>query len=245
MTSPTHTGTAPALRANNLYPNLLADGSLVGSYDFQASDGVNNRVVARIIVSVDGTSVPGQPAPTSMSLWTTDANGNLVAVAVFGGSKVAPGFRNWNGGSVTDGTDTDFASGTAFFTSVFIPTSKVLTGIGFLMGSVGGTDKVVVQLHDDSGLLLANSTLTGGGTTAGTAAQTQKIPFTSTYQVYGPAMYYIGVSANGNTAKLLTVPAYRGAELFAGSVSQTAATPAAITPPTTFTADKAPIAFVY
>lgn len=155
------------------------------------------------------------------------------------------GFRNFFGGSVTDGTDTAFASGTLFVTSIFIPVNMTLTGIGFLMGSVGGTNRVVVQLNSAAGALLANSTLASSGTVAGTAAQTQKIDFTATYAAKGPATYFIGVSANGNTAKILTVPAYRAPELFSASLSQTAATPAAIVAPSSFSADVAPIAFVY
>jgi hypothetical protein len=58
-------------------------------------------------------------------------------------------------------------------------------------------------------------------------------------------MYYVGISANGNTCRLRTIPAYCGGEIYAGSVSQTHGTVAAITPPTTFTADKAPYVWVY
>jgi len=155
------------------------------------------------------------------------------------------GFANWINPTATSGTDTACANDTQFVTSVFVPVNKTLTGVTFLIGSVGGTDKVYVVLYDADGAVLANSSLTGGGATLGTAAQTQAVAFTATYASKGPRMYYVGVSVNGSTGKLRTVPAYCSAGLFAGSVTQTHGTVAAITEPTTFTADKAPICFVY
>src|SRR5690606_7760259 len=119
------------------------------------------------------------------------------------------------------------------------------TGVSYLVGSVGGTDRAYAVLYDANGAVLANSTLASNGTVVGTAAQVQALAFTSTYACKGPAMYYVGISMNGNTARLRTVPAHCQAGLFAGSVSQTHATVAAITEPTTFTADKAPIVFLY
>jgi hypothetical protein len=147
--------------------------------------------------------------------------------------------------TATSGTDTAFADGTQFVSSIWLPVNKTLTGVGYLIGSVGGTDKVYAVLYDADGAVLANSSLTGGGATVGTAAQTQTLAFTSTYAAVGPRMYYVGISANGATAKLRTVPAYTAVSLFAGSVAQVHGTVAAITEPTTFTADKAPFCWVY
>ena len=155
------------------------------------------------------------------------------------------GFRNFTPSAATSGTDTAFANGTQFVTSIFIPVNKTLTGVGYLVGSVGGTDKVYAVLYDSAGAVLANSTLASSGTTAGTAAEIQTLAFTATYAAKGPGTFYIGISANGNTAKIRTVIAQVQGELLAGSVSQTHGTVAAITAPTTFTADKAPICFVY
>ena len=155
------------------------------------------------------------------------------------------GFANWVPASATDGTDTACADGTQFVSSIFLPVNKTLTGVTFLIGSVGGTDKVYVVLYDADGAVLANSALTAGGATLGTAAQTQAVAFTATYAAKGPRMYYVGISVNGNTGKLRTLPAYRSGGLYAGSVSQTHGTVAAITEPVTFTADKAPAVFLY
>lgn len=158
---------------------------------------------------------------------------------------VAPsGFANWQPIAATSGTDTAFADGTQFVTSLWVPVNFTITNISYLIGSVGGTDKVYAVLYDASGTNLANSSLTGGGATVGTAANIQTLALTATYAAKGPAMYYVGISANGATAKLRTVPAHCQAGLFAGSVAQAHGTVAAITEPTTFTADKAPVVFV-
>ncbi len=155
------------------------------------------------------------------------------------------GIRNWQPIAATSGTDTTPASGTQFVTSLWLDWNTTLTGISYLIGSVGGTDKVYVVLYDSSGAVLASSDVTGGGATVGTAANIQAVPFTATYAAKGGRRYYVGVSINGGTARLRTVPAHTQAGLFAGQVAQTHGTVAAITVPTTFTADKAPVVFAY
>lgn len=159
----------------------------------------------------------------------------------------AHGFSNWQPVAATSGTDTTPADGTQWVTSIFIPVRKLITNINYLIGSVGGTDKVYAVLYDASGNVLANSSLTSGGATVGTAANIQTLALTATYTAPGPNMYYIGISINGTTARIRTIPAHTQSGLFGNSVSQTHGTSpsvAAITAPTTFTADKAPIVFV-
>lgn len=157
----------------------------------------------------------------------------------------AHGFSNWQPIAATSGTDTALASGTQLVTSIFVPVNKTLTGISYLIGSVGGTDRAYAVLYSAAGAVLANSTLAANGTVVGTAANVQALAFTSTYAAVGPALYYVGLSFNGTTARARTVPAHTQGGLFAGEVAQAHATVAAITPPTTFTADKAPVCFVY
>ncbi len=178
---------------------------------------------------------------------------NLVATALDGGvsaSGVSPisapsGFANWQPVVATSGTDTTPANNTQFLTSLWIPVNMTLTGVGYLIGSVGGTDKVYTALYDSTGALLANSSVSGGGATVGTAANIQTLAFTATYAAKGPGLFFVGISMNGNTARLRTVLAFCQAGLFAGSVTQTHGTVAAVVAPSTFTADKAPICFVY
>ncbi len=155
------------------------------------------------------------------------------------------GAANWQPIAATSGTDTTPADGTQFVTSLWIPANVTLTGAAYLVGSVGGTDKVYAVLYSSAGAVLAQSSTASGGATVGTAAQIQTLAFTSTYAAVGPGLYFLGVSMNGTTARLRTVPAYCQAGLRAGSVAQAHGTVASITVPATFTADKAPVAFVY
>ena len=177
---------------------------------------------------------------------TSTLTGGLAAVLGGGAAAAAPhGFRNWQPIAATSGTDTFFADGTQFVSSIFLPMNKTLTGVGYLVGSVGGTDKVYCALYAADGTLIRKSSVTAGGATAGTAAEVQTLAFETTYAAVGPAMYYVGISGNGNTAKLRTVPAQVHGGIFAGSVAQVHGTVAAITEPVTFTADKAPVCFLY
>lgn len=154
------------------------------------------------------------------------------------------GIANWQPVAATSGTDTTPADGTQFVTSIFVPVNKTITNVNYLIGSVGGTDKVYAVIYDSSGADVANTSLTGGGATVGTAANVQTLALTSTYAAVGPARYFVGISMNGNTARLRTVPAHTQSGLLAGSVSQTHGTVADITAPSTFTADKAPVVFL-
>jgi flagellar capping protein FliD len=169
------------------------------------------------------------------------------ALTVTGGitqANAPSGFGNWNNTAATSGTDTTPANGTQFVTSIFLPVNFTVTNITYLIGSVGGTDKVYAVLYDAAGAVLANTSLTSGGATVGTAANTQTLALTATYAAKGPRLIYVGISMNGNTARLRTVPAFTSFGLWGNSVAQTHGTVAAITPVTTFTADKAPIVFL-
>lgn len=143
--------------------------------------------------------------------------------------------------TTTTGTDTAAVNGTFWIGEVFVPANATVTGASYLLGSVGGTDKVVVALWSSAGALLANSAV-DSSVTAGTTATFQRVPFTATYAATGPAKYFIGVQFNGSTAKLRT-QAFGDCD--STSIAQTFNTPVAITVPTTFTASKAPIAMLY
>ncbi len=126
---------------------------------------------------------------------------------------------------------------------LFLPTNYTITGLGFLIGSVGGTDGVIVALYDSGGLLLANSLLTGSpaGTTCGTTATFQEIALTATYAAKGPALYFAAVQISGNTCRLRLSVA-NGARGSSQAGSQ--ATLATLTPLPTTTA-AAPIMYAY
>lgn len=132
--------------------------------------------------------------------------------------------------TLTPGADQIPVSGTVYFGEISVPAYCTATGVGYLIGSVGGTDKAVVTLYDRNGTLLANSTVTASGTTVGTAATFQEIAFTQPIRLPGPDLYYIGVQANGTTAR------FRVSVIAGGRGSSTAGTSvntASIVPTTT------------
>lgn len=230
------------------------DGNLTAGQSLNTSTG-------QFVISASGTNViveqftavtaPDVSVTDDLSVTDDATIGDALAVTGattttggLAGSSVSAGYNNIPVVSVTGGTDTAFANGTQFVTSIVVPFNKTVTNINYLVGSVGGTDKVYGVLYSSAGAVLANSSLTGGGATAGTAAQIQTLALTATYAAKGPATFFVGISANGNTAKIRTVPAHMQSGILAGSVSQTHGTVAAITAPTTFTADKAPYVFL-
>jgi hypothetical protein len=169
-------------------------------------------------------------------------------VTLKGSSGIVPGagvFKSIYAGGVaplaaTSGTDTTPADGKVFISAIQVPHTMSITGISYLIGSVGGTDKAIAILFDSDGNVVANSAT--AGTTVGTAANFQRLAFTEAYTAKGPGLYYVGIVMDGTTARLRT---HAAGDHPTDSVSQTFGTPVAITPPTTFTADEGPIAVLY
>lgn len=178
--------------------------------------------------------------------------------------KVAGRFRSFQGGvkpvmsamltrwitwpaltSLTAGTDVTPVAGTRYTCSIFIPHSMTLTGIGYLIGTAGGTDKAIAELHDADGTLLANSAV--AGVTVGTLATFQELPFTAPVEVVGPGLYFLSITMNGTTARLRTIPTALGVSqtALAKSATGTFGTVGALAAPTTFTAGVGPIAYTY
>lgn len=194
-----------------------------------------------------GSVEPGDlQTSATYTVGALSSTGAITATGGVAGPSSYTAIQNLPISAATTGTDTTPADGTQFVTPIFVPFNKTLTGAAWLVGSVGGTDRTYVVLYSSAGAVLANSVLTSNGTVAGTTATWQELDFTATYAAKGPALYYVGVSIKGNTARLRTAAAVIGAPLrVAGQVSQTHATVAAITPPATFTADKAPYVYLY
>ena len=142
------------------------------------------------------------------------------------------------------GTNTTMVNGTVFYADIFIPLASVtLTGIGVLNGVTVGTDKGIVSLYDSSGALLANSA-TAGATTSG-ANTFQQYAFTATYTTIKPGRFFVGYQPNGTTDTIRTIATATWIDVVASSATGTFGTLPSITPPTTFTADKGPVAYVY
>jgi hypothetical protein len=166
------------------------------------------------------------------SLFSTQA-ANLYGVHFYSGCGFVPA-------TLTTGTSTAGVATTIFVNELVIPANIPITGIAILLGTVGGTNSIIVTLYDTNGNVLATSAL--AGTLAGTASTFQRIPFITQY-LAGPGRYFIGVQINGTTATISTQAA---GNHYAGTITaQTFGTPVAITPPSSFTAGTGPIAMSY
>jgi len=106
--------------------------------------------------------------------------------------------------STAQGTDTAAVAGRFFVTDLYLPVSCTLTGVAWLVGSVGGTDKAIVALWNAAGEVLATSNL--AGVTVGAAGTAQAINFTASKSISGPTVVAVGIQLNGSTAKLRTAP---------------------------------------
>lgn len=133
-------------------------------------------------------------------------------------------------------------SGTRLFTSVAVGAPTTFTGIDVLIGATGGTDNLIVELHDSTGAIVATSAL--AGTLAGTANLFQRIPFTAPYTA-APGTYYAVVQSNGTTANIAVLASAGISGITNGTATGTFGTSAAITPPTTYTAGVSPLVHLY
>lgn len=141
------------------------------------------------------------------------------------------------------GTDTAHASNKAVYvTTIFVPCNKTLTGAAKLNGTAH-TDKLCYYLFNAAGTKVAQTA--AAGTASATNDVFQEIAFTATYAAVGPALYHVGVQANGTTAKTRTVAAATGLVFTDIATGTSFGAETAITPPTTFTANEAPIAYLY
>jgi hypothetical protein len=142
-------------------------------------------------------------------------------------------------------------------TDILVPYNRVVKNINILSGGTATTDNWLAAIYDSYGYLIASTALAGQILATANSWQTQAIGLvyntrgttTSTaatqVQLFGPQQYYIALQGNGTTGGAIqTVPApYQicAAAIAAGTFGTI---PATITPPTTFTAAKAPIVYL-
>lgn len=155
------------------------------------------------------------------------------------------------------GTNTTDIAGQLWITDIFIPIEKLITKIGFLQGGTATTDNFMVAIYDSLGNLIANSAVAGAVLSGANTFQEQTLLIPSNNPtIYGgaaqlilpgPAQYFIAVQGNGTAAGAIrTVATATYVDVLGGVLAGTFGTmPAKITPITTFTADKAPIAYVF
>ena len=76
-------------------------------------------------------------------LWSVDASGNITGAGIVQTS-ASQDTHNYAGGFVpaanVSGTDTAGIATKIWVSELFIPANQVVTGVSFLIGSVGGTD---------------------------------------------------------------------------------------------------------
>jgi len=146
------------------------------------------------------------------------------------------------------GSDQACDDGARHFSEVYIPYKMSITGIFYLVGSVGGTDSVTCELFTSAGVLVTGGTSAAStvkqGAIVGTAAQFQKCAFTDGVITVGPGRYFISAQFSGTTAKFRS-PTITGTPGIVDEDSGTVHTDASITPGTAFVADKGIIGGVY
>ena len=208
-----------------------------GNYAFEGNVTIGGTLGVTGVSSLAATTVSTTLGVTGV----TTATGGLVFAtnsafiwAIGGPSLLA-----------TSGTDQAPTDGPRQWVQVFIPRNVTLTGIGYMVGSVGGTDSVVVELKDSAGATVARSIAsdTEIADLVGTAANFQNVNFSSTFAAVA-GIYYIVVQMNGTTAKLRTYGVV-GSKFVAATAAGTFKTDASITPGTVFVADEGPISYVF
>jgi hypothetical protein len=141
------------------------------------------------------------------------------------------------------GTDFTPAAGSLYTAELFIPKVMTLTGVGFLNGSVVGTDKVIVSVNNASGTTIGYSNL-AGVVTAG-ANSFQQVGFL-TPVVVSPGTYYISIQTSGTTDRIRLISASTFVDTNTTSRTGTFGTLLPpLTPINSFVPDAGPIAYVY
>ena len=183
-------------------------------------------------------------AGSGITVTAADDVTNLVSKCTVAMASIS-GEAYWTGNVgialATAGNDNANTNGDIYWAPIWVGSPGTITGVAFLIGSIGGTDKAIAALYNSTGVLQANSAL--AGTTVGTAANFQNLDFVTPY-VAAPGLYFVGMQFNGTTAHFRTHTA-PGLKFVTGSVAGTFGTLPAITPGTTYTANKGPIAVTY
>lgn len=140
--------------------------------------------------------------------------------------------------AVTTGTDATAVNTETYIVEVFIPIQTTLTGVKWL-GLATSTGNVQFSLADSTGAVIA-AAQSASTATAGTANY-QTAAFAATY-VAKPGKYFVLMQNSGSNHYRAHALGNFGASKKTGEVFGTFT---AVTPPTTFTADIAPILDVY
>ena len=137
------------------------------------------------------------------------------------------------------GTNTTPVQGSRYWTEITIPYNATITGISYLVGSVGGTDSLYAELYNSVGTLVKTSTKA----IVGTAQQIQSCAFGTTYAAVA-GKYYVALQFNGTTARFMT-HSVTGSKFVTGSAVGTFGVAATLTAGTTYTVDVGPFVATY
>lgn len=222
--------------------NNIANGddwqlsSLTNAGGFTLSNNASGSQVAKLTVTTAGNAtVAGTLAVTG----AFSPNGGVATSAT-----TRTRFGAWLPGATSQATSATPSATVLYLTQIWVPHNETITGVAVLNAATVGTNKYIVALFDSSGVPLANSN-TAGALTAG-ASVYQQVAFTGTYAAKGPKTYWVGIYVNGTTDRYFAIPTIGQSMGFAGSVSaQTFGIVTSVTLPTTFTADVAPVVYVY
>lgn len=140
------------------------------------------------------------------------------------------------------GTNLVTVAGTKYRGNIYLPGTKIVTGIKVLQGATVGTDLWIAQLWSADGQTQIGTSILTGTATAG-ADSFLTCAFVTPVTI-PPGTYWLVLQSNGTTDKFRAVKTL-SALVLGDSATGAFGTIAAFTPPTTFTADKSPVAQLY
>lgn len=143
------------------------------------------------------------------------------------------------------GTSTAGSSTVTMSTDIFVEAEFTTTGAAVLVGATGGTDKFVFVLRDSTGKLITTTAL-AGTTVSASANAFQEIAWVNPVTI-PRGRYYLDIQTNGTTATTRRIATVTYLDVTAAETSSTVfgTVPTYLVEPTTFTALKAPAAYLY
>lgn len=144
----------------------------------------------------------------------------------------------------TDGTNLSVVNTELYLCEVFVPCNMIISGMSVFWGdATEGNAKVMLFTSNGARVAISASTDVSGYTTDSYGS---RIPFSASYNAYGPATYYIGVMGDNNSNRINTHTLGNfGAGKITSLVYATEAGYASVAIPTTFTSGEGPIATLY
>ncbi len=233
--------------------------SAAATVDIQANSNASSGDDWRLssATSQGGLNIQNNTSGSQVTKMSISTAGNVSIAGTLGvtgtvtlSSGIATGantktrWATWNPTAAANATDVAYSTSTVYLSQIWVPHNETITGVGVLNGTHAGSNSIIVALFDSAGNALANSNLAGTSTSGASAFQ--QVALTATYAAKGPATYWVGLYGNGTTDKLYAIPSIGQSGGLAGSVTgQTFGTVANLSSPTTFTADKGPVSYVY